>query len=246
MTGRVAVVTGASRGIGLEIARILAKENCRLCLVSRSREGIHGSAEALAATGAEILPLVANVADPEQVKSLFSAATERWGQVDYLVNNAGITRDRLVLRMSSEDWDTVMDTNLRGTFNCTREALALMVRKRFGRIVNIASVVGQVGNPGQANYVASKAGIIGFTKAVAREVASRNITVNAVAPGYIETEMTQSLKGDVQEALLKMIPLGRMGTASEVAAGVKFLLSDEAGYITGHVLCINGGMYMGA
>ncbi|MBI2822126.1 MAG: 3-oxoacyl-[acyl-carrier-protein] reductase [Acidobacteria bacterium] len=246
MRDRIAVVTGASRGIGLEIARVLAREGCKLGLVARSAEMLAKSAETVAALQTECLPLSADVADQEQVRDVFRAVAERWGRVDFLVNNAAITRDRLLLRMTQKDWDDVMDTNLRGVFHCTREALALMVRHRFGRIVNVSSVVAQLGNAGQANYIASKAGIIGFTRAVAREVASRNITVNAVSPGYIETDMTRLLPGKAQEALLGLIPLGRMGTAAEVAAGVKFLLSDDASYITGHVLNINGGMYMGA
>jgi 3-oxoacyl-[acyl-carrier protein] reductase len=246
MKDRVAVVTGASRGIGLAVARTLALEGCRVAMVALSQARLEESARELAALGADCLPLVADVADQDQVRNLFRTVAQRWGTVDFLVNNAAITRDRLLLRMTREDWDGVLDTNLRGVFFCTREAVALMLRPRFGRIVNVSSVVAQTGNPGQANYVASKAGLIGFTRAVAREVASRNITVNAVSPGYIETDMTRSMAEEPRKALLGMIPLGRMGSAADVAASVKFLLSEDAAYITGHVLNVNGGMYMGA
>ncbi|HEV8131924.1 MAG TPA: 3-oxoacyl-[acyl-carrier-protein] reductase [Acidobacteriota bacterium] len=246
MKGRVAVITGASRGIGLEIARVLAREGCRLALLARSREALEKVAEALASEDVDCCPLAADVSNQEQVKAAFQALLDRWGKVDFLVNNAGITRDGLVLRMKREDWDTVLQVNLTGVFECTREALHSMVRNRFGRIINVTSVVAQMGNKGQANYIASKAGIIGFTRAVAREVASRNITVNAVAPGFIDTEMTQAINEQARDTLLQMIPLGRMGTAADVAAAVRFLLSEDAGYITGHVLNVNGGMYMGA
>ncbi len=246
MKDRIAVVTGASRGIGLEISRTLGKEGCRLALVARSRDALENAAGTMASLGTECLALVADVSDQDQVKEVFRNVTQRWGRVDFLVNNAGVTRDGLILRMKREDWAAVLDANLTGAFYCTRESLNSMVRNRFGRIVNITSVVAQVGNAGQANYIASKAGIIGFTKAVAREMASRNITVNAVAPGYIDTEMTRSINERARDALLGLIPLGRMGTAADVAASVRFLLSDDAGYITGHVLNVNGGMYMGA
>jgi 3-oxoacyl-[acyl-carrier protein] reductase len=230
----------------LEIARVLAREGCRLALLARSREALEKVAEALASEDVDCCPLAADVSNQEQVKAAFQALLDRWGKVDFLVNNAGITRDGLVLRMKREDWDTVLQVNLTGVFECTREALHSMVRNRFGRIINVTSVVAQMGNKGQANYIASKAGIIGFTRAVAREVASRNITVNAVAPGFIDTEMTQAINEQARDTLLQMIPLGRMGTAADVAAAVRFLLSEDAGYITGHVLNVNGGMYMGA
>jgi 3-oxoacyl-[acyl-carrier protein] reductase len=244
---RVAVVTGASRGIGLEIVRVIAREGCRVAMVSRSEAALQQAMAEVQAESADLLlPLAADVSDPEQVKRLFQKVTEHWQRVDFLINNAGITRDRLLLRMSGEDWQSVISTNMNGVFYCTREAISLMIKKRFGRIVNVSSVVAHLGNPGQANYCASKAGIEGFTRAVARELASRNITANSVAPGYIDTEMTRSLPPEAREGLLRMIPLGRMGTPADVAEAVRFLLSDQASYITGQVLSVNGGMHMGA
>ena len=247
MKDRVAVVTGASRGIGLEIVRVLAAQGCRVAMVSRSEPALRQAVSELPEANPESLAtLTADVADPSQVSAVFQHVVERWQGVDYLVNNAGVTRDRLLLRMTAEDWNSVLSTNLSGVFHCTREVIGLMLKKRFGRIVNISSVVAQMGNPGQANYIASKAGIEGFTRAVARELASRNITANVVAPGYIDTDMTRALQAEAREALLKLIPLGRVGTPADVAGAVRFLLSDEASYITGHVLDVNGGMHMGA
>ncbi|HEY2931160.1 MAG TPA: 3-oxoacyl-[acyl-carrier-protein] reductase, partial [Acidobacteriota bacterium] len=236
---------GASRGIGYEIARVLIRQGCRVAMVARSREALDKSSALIEAESVNYFAQAADISDEQQVRMLFKTVLERWGRVDYLVNNAGVTRDGLLLRMKRADWDAVLNINLTGVFHCTREALQSMVRNRFGRIVNITSVVAQTGNAGQSNYIASKAGVIGFTRAIAREVASRNITVNAVAPGYIDTEMTQALPEAARQSLLAMIPLRRIGTAADVAASVKFLLSDEAGYITGHVLNVNGGMYMG-
>ena len=246
MRDRIAVVTGASRGIGFEIARVLVQEGCRVAMVARSREALDKSVGLIGPESVNYFVQAVDISDEAQVRLLFKTVLERWGRVDYLINNAGVTRDGLLLRMKRQDWDSVLAINLTGVFHCTREALQSMVRNRFGRIVNITSVVAQTGNAGQANYVASKAGIIGFTRAIAREVASRNVTVNAVAPGYIDTEMTRALPESARQSLLGTIPLRRIGTAADVAASVKFLLSDEAGYITGHVLNVNGGMYMGA
>jgi len=245
LTNRVALVTGASRGIGREIARTLASRGARVAAAARTESSLLELASEMKADGfQEVLPLVMDVADGNSVRVGVEKIVKEWGAVEVLVNNAGITRDTLLMRMKEADWRAVMATNLDSVYYLTRQILPLMIRKRQGRIINIVSVVGQTGNPGQANYVASKAGVIGITKAIAREVASRGITVNAVAPGYIDTDMTAALSEKAREAMLGMIPLGRTGTPREVAESVAFLASDEAGYITGHVLNINGGMYM--
>jgi len=240
----VALVTGASQGIGKACALLLAEAGVSVALGSRNLEKLQGVAKEIEGHGGKALALGLDVSSPESVKAAVAKVLETWGKVDILVNNAGITRDNLVLRMKLADWEAVMRTNLDGAYHCIQAVLAGMVRQRYGRIINITSVVAQSGNAGQANYIASKAGLIGLTKAVAAEVASRNITVNAVAPGFISTPMTEKLSEEVQRKILSVVPLGRMGTDREVAQGVRFLASDAAGYITGHVLNINGGMYM--
>jgi 3-oxoacyl-[acyl-carrier protein] reductase len=240
----VALVTGASQGIGKACGLLLAEAGVSVALGSRNLEKLQGVAKEIEGHGGKALALGLDVSSPESVKAAVAKVLETWGKVDILVNNAGITRDNLVLRMKLADWEAVMRTNLDGAYHCIQAVLAGMVRQRYGRIINITSVVAQSGNAGQANYIASKAGLIGLTKAVAAEVASRNITVNAVAPGFISTPMTEKLSEEVQRKILSVVPLGRMGTDREVAQGVRFLASDEAGYITGHVLNINGGMYM--
>jgi 3-oxoacyl-[acyl-carrier protein] reductase len=236
MTNRTALVTGASRGIGRACARALAESGAKVVLAARDRAKLEEAASEIpGSTWVEL-----DLASPESIKAAFAKA----GKIDILVNNAAITKDGLALRMKKEDWDTVMATNLTGAFLTTQQVLHGMMKERWGRIINISSVVGEAGNPGQANYVASKAGLIGLTKALAQEMGSRNITVNAVAPGFVETDMTASLSDQLKENLLGHIPLKRFGKAEDVAAAVRFLASEEAGYITGSVLNVNGGMYM--
>jgi 3-oxoacyl-[acyl-carrier protein] reductase len=242
LTGRVALVTGASRGIGRAIATRLA--GCGALVLAAARgDNARGTVESIRAAGglAELVAL--DVTDAAAGEAVVAAAVAQHGSIDVLVNNAGITRDQLMLRMKREDWDAVLATNLTSAYTLTQAVLKPMIRQRRGRIICISSVVGQSGNAGQANYAASKAGLIGFAKAVALEVASRNVTVNVVAPGMIETDMTQAIAEKAKESLLGRIPLGRLGTADEVAAAVAFLASDEAAYITGQVLAVNGGMY---
>jgi len=244
LNGRVAVVTGASQGIGRACALVLAEAGADVALASRNVEKLGAVAKDIEAAGRKAMVLSVDVSKAESVKAGISKVLETWKKIDILVNNAGVVRDNLILRMKAEDWDAVLRTNLDGAYHCIKEVLPGMVRQRYGRIINITSVVAQAGNPGQANYIASKAGLIGLTKAVAAEVARRNITVNAVSPGFIATPMTEKLPDEVREKLLNIIPAGRMGTDRDVACGVSFLASEEAGYITGHVLNINGGMYM--
>ena len=241
---RVALVTGASQGIGRAIALALSCAGARVVLAARNAEKLQSLAEEIAAAGGEALAVQMDVADAEQVKAGFRQAIERFGRLDILVNNAAITRDGLAVRMKADDWDAVLRTNLTGAHLCIQQALAPMLRQRSGRIINVTSVVAETGNAGQANYVAAKAGLIGLTRAIAIEVASRNITVNAVAPGFIVSPMTDPLPQNVKDELLARIPLGRMGQDAEVAAAIVFLASDEAAYITGHVLDVNGGMRM--
>ncbi len=244
LAGKTAIVTGAAQGIGRAIAEALAGAGADVAVADldpgRSQEAV----AAITRMGRRALNIKVNVADWNDAKAMVDQVVKEWGKVDILVNNAGITRDGLLLRMKEEDWNLVLQVNLNGTFNCTKAALQPMTKQRYGRIVNIASIVGAIGNAGQANYAASKAAVIGLTKTVAREYASRAVTVNAVAPGFIDTAMTQQLPAEVKEALYKQIPLGRLGQPSDVADAVKFLVSDEAGYITGHVLHVNGGMHM--
>ncbi len=242
--GRVALITGASQGIGRACALALAEAGAEVALASRKREKLEAVAREIERMGRKAVTVEMDVANSASIKAGVKKVLETWKKIDILVNNAGITRDNLLLRMKPEEWETVLRTNLDGAYHCIQEVLPGMVRQRYGRIVNITSVVAQAGNAGQANYIASKAGLIGLTKAVAVEVARRNITVNAVAPGFIDTDMTQTLAEDVQKKILSLIPVGRKGTDREVALGVRFLASEEAGFITGHVLNINGGMYM--
>jgi len=244
LKGRVAIVTGAAQGIGKAICESLAAAGADLALCDISGPGVQGTAQEMSGQGGKTLALRADVASSSEVEGMVKEVLGAWGQVDILVNNAGIARDSLVLRMKDEDWDRVLNVNLRGAFYCTREVLRPMMKQRSGRIINMASVVGAMGNVGQANYVASKAGLIGLTKATAREVASRGITVNAVAPGFIETEMTGKLSEQIRHAMRQQIPLGRFGLPRDVAAVVSFLASDASSYITGQVIHINGGMYM--
>lgn len=242
---RVAVVTGASRGIGRAIALELARRGASVVVnYQKSAQAAGEVAQQIEAEGGKAALLQADVSDFKQAQDLIKFTQDTFGGIDILVNNAGITRDTLVMMMSEEDWDTVLSTNLKSTFNCSKAAVKVMMRKRYGRIINVASVAGQMGNPGQTNYSASKAGQIGFTKALAREVASRNITVNAVAPGFVETDILQTIPPETLEAALKLVPLGRKGTPEEVAHAVAFLASDQAAYITGQVLGIDGGMAM--
>jgi 3-oxoacyl-[acyl-carrier protein] reductase len=244
LQGQVAIVTGASRGIGREIALLLAAEGAQVAVnyASSSTAADQVVAE-ITAMGSQAIALQADVSKADQVDALIAAVMEKWGRVDILVNNAGITRDTLLLRMKPEDWQAVIDLNLTGVFLCTRAVSKIMLKQRTGRIINITSVAGQMGNPGQANYSAAKAGVIGFTKTVAKELASRGVTVNAVAPGFIETDMTSGLGN--QEEILKFIPLGRYGKPEEVAGLVRFLAADPAAaYITGQVMNVDGGMVM--
>jgi 3-oxoacyl-[acyl-carrier protein] reductase len=242
LSGRVALVTGASRGIGRAIAERLGAQGARVVAAARG-ENARAVAEAIVAAGGTAEAADLDVTDTGASERLIASTLERHARVDILVNNAGIARDQLLLRMKREDWDAVLATNLTAAFTLTQAVLKPMIRQRGGRIISISSVVGQRGNAGQANYAASKAGLIGFTKAVALEVASRGITVNVVAPGLIETDMTGALTGDAREEWVSKIPLRRLGTPDDIASAVCFLASDEASYITGHVLAVNGGMY---
>ena len=244
LEGRVAFVTGAAQGIVRAIALALAEVGADIAGGDVNLEGMEKTAKEVEALGRKALALKLDVSDPASVKEAVAKVLEAWQKIDILVNNAGITKDNLILRMKPEDWDRVLRVNLDGAFHCIQAILPGMVKQRSGRIVSIASVVAQAGNAGQANYIASKAGIIGLTKAVASEVGSRGITVNAIAPGFIATAMTEKLPEQVKQRMMSLIPLGRMGTDTDIARGVRFLASDEASYITGHVLNINGGMYM--
>ncbi len=244
LKGKVALVTGASQGIGRDTALALVEAGAKVAVAARNEKKLTALAGEIAAAGGTALAVRMDVADAEQVKAGFRQIIEKFGRLDILVNNAAITRDGLSMRMKADDWDAVIRTNLTGAHLCIQQALGTMMRARAGRIINIASIVAQMGNAGQANYVAAKAGLIGLTKAIAIEISSRNITVNAVAPGFIETPMTDVLTNEVKDQLKTRIPLGRMGSARDVAAAIVFLASDEAGYITGHVLDVNGGMYL--
>jgi len=241
---RIAVITGASRGIGRSIALALAAQGATIVAVDMDQAATEAVVAELQAAGSKALAVVGNVTVPADVERMIDAAMEAFGRVDILVNNAGITRDGLLMRMKDEDWDAVLNVNLKGAFLCTRAAFKVMSKQRYGRIINIASVVGQMGNAGQANYCASKAGLIGLTKSNARELAKRSITVNAVAPGFIATAMTDALSEKVREELTAQIPLERLGSADDIANAVVFLAGEQSGYITGHVLSVNGGMYM--
>jgi 3-oxoacyl-[acyl-carrier protein] reductase len=241
---KVAVVTGASQGIGRDTALALAEAGAKVAVAARNEEKLASLVTEIETAGGTAFAIKMDVADAEQVKTGFKQVVEKFGRLDILVNNAAITRDGLAMRMKPDDWEAVLKTNLTGAHLCIQQALATMMRARTGRIINISSIVAQSGNAGQANYVAAKAGLIGLTKAIAIEIASRNITVNAVAPGFIETPMTDVLPDKVKEELKTRIPLGRMGSPREIAAAIVFLASDEAAYITGHVLNVNGGMHL--
>jgi 3-oxoacyl-[acyl-carrier protein] reductase len=241
---KVALVTGASQGIGWDIAQALVVAGAKVAVAARTEEKLALLVGEITAAGGEAFPIKMDVADGEQIKSGFKQVLEKFGRLDILVNNAAITRDGLAVRMKPDDWDAVIKTNLTGAHLCIQQALSTMMRARTGRIINVASVVAKMGNAGQANYVAAKAGLIGLTKAIAMEIASRNITVNAVAPGFVTTPMTDVLSDKVKEDLKARIPLGRLGVPRDVAAAVVFLASDEAAYITGHTLDVNGGMYL--
>jgi 3-oxoacyl-[acyl-carrier protein] reductase len=265
LTGRVAVVTGASQGIGRACALKLAKCGASVALVARNREKLEAVAGEITTaaraetpvppkssldndgggTGVLARAYPTDIENEDQIKSSFKSIIAEFGKIDILVNNAGITRDQLVMRMKRADWDSVLNTNLTSAYLCTQQAIASMLKQRWGRIINITSIFGQMGQAGQANYAASKAGLIGLTMAIAREVGSRNITSNAIAPGFIETAMTAELPEELKQNALKMIPLGRIGSSEDVANCVAFLASEEAAYVTGHVLNVNGGMLMG-
>ena len=241
---RIAVITGASRGIGRSIALALAASGAKIVAADVSLEGCQALVDELAAMGTEGLAVQCNVTSSEDADRLVDAAMEKFGRIDIFINNAGITRDGMLMRMKDEDWDAVLSINLKGAFICTRAVSKVMTKQRSGRIINIASIVGQMGNAGQANYCASKAGLIGLTKSNARELARRSITVNAVAPGFIATAMTDALPEKVRAELTAQIPLERLGSADDIANAVLFLASDNSAYITGQVVAVNGGMYM--
>ena len=245
LSARVALVTGASQGIGRACALKLAGAGATVALAARNQEKLDQLLGEISASGGKAVAFALDVGDEEQVKATFKAALGQLGKIDILVNNAGITRDQLVMRMKRADWDSVLNVNLTSAYLCIQQVMSSMLRQRWGRIINLTSIFGQTGQAGQANYAASKAGLIGLTMAIAREVGSRNITCNAVAPGFIETAMTSGLGEDFKQNALKMIPLARIGQPDDVANAVAFLASEEASYITGHVLNVNGGMLMG-
>ncbi|HZI55646.1 MAG TPA: 3-oxoacyl-[acyl-carrier-protein] reductase [Verrucomicrobiae bacterium] len=245
VTGRVALVTGASQGIGRACALALAEGGALIALAARNEEKLAAVAKEIESAGGQAAVFPMDVSKEDEVKKAVKAVLEKFGKIEILVNNAGVTRDTLLMRMKKEEWDTVIQTNLSGAFYTTQAVVGSMLRPRWGRIINITSIFGQMGQVGQANYSASKAGLIGFTMSMAREVASRSITVNAVSPGYIDTAMTEGLTPELKSKVNDMIPLGRAGTDMEVAHAVRFLASEEAAYITGHVLKVNGGMLMG-
>ena len=244
LKGKVALVTGAAQGIGKAVALLLARNGADIIVSDINLEKAEETAREVEGLGQQALAVKTNVAEANDVEKMVQTALERFGRIDILINNAGITRDKLLLRMSDEDWDAVLGVNLRGTFLCTRAVIRPMAKQKSGKIVNIASVVGTMGNAGQANYGASKAGVIGFTKTVAREYAPRGINVNAIAPGYIETPMTEALPEKAKEELKRMIPMDRLGKPEDVAEAVLFLVSEASTYITGQVLHVNGGIYM--
>ncbi|UOY93670.1 3-oxoacyl-[acyl-carrier-protein] reductase [Ectobacillus sp. JY-23] len=245
LTGQVALVTGASRGIGRAVALDLARQGASIIVNYAGNEvKANEVVDEIKALGSAAIAVKADVANGEEVAELIKTATDAFGKIDILVNNAGITKDNLLMRMKEEEWDAVINTNLKGVFLCTKAVSRLMMRQRYGRIINVASVVGVTGNPGQANYVAAKAGVIGFTKTAAKELAARNITVNAIAPGFIVTDMTDILSEGIKDDLLKLIPLAKLGAAEDIANAVTFLASEKSGYITGQTLHVDGGMAM--
>jgi 3-oxoacyl-[acyl-carrier protein] reductase len=245
LSSRVALVTGASQGIGRACALRLAKDGASVAVAARNHEKLNDLVREINALGGKSSAFVVDVADEEQIKTVIKSVLAEFGKIDILVNNAGITRDQLVMRMKRTDWDSVLSTNLTSAYLCIQQVIPSMLKQRWGRIINITSIFGQMGQAGQANYAASKAGLIGLTMAIAREVGSRNITCNAVAPGFIETAMTAALSDDFKKEALRLIPLSRIGTPQDVAAAVAFLASEQSSYITGHVLSVNGGMLMG-
>lgn len=245
LSGHVAFVTGASQGIGRACAIRLAKEGATVAVAARNQEKLNELVQQISAAGGQAAAFPLDVAEEEQIKTSIKSAISQYGKIDILVNNAGITRDQLVMRMKRADWDAVLQTNLTSAYLCIQQVISSMLKQRWGRIINVTSVFGQMGQAGQANYAASKAGLIGLTMAIAREVSSRNITCNAVAPGFIETPMTDVLSDEFKQNAVKQIPLGRVGTTDDIAGAVAFLASDDASYITGHVLSVNGGMLMG-
>jgi 3-oxoacyl-[acyl-carrier protein] reductase len=244
LSGKVALVTGAAQGIGKAIALLLARNGADVVVSDINLEKAQETTNEIEGMGRRSFAIKVNVADLKDVERMVEAIVEQFGRIDILVNNAGITRDRLILRMTEEDWDAVLDVNLKGTFNCTKAAIRYMSKQKSGKIVSIASVSGEMGNPGQANYAASKAGVIGFTKTIAREFAGRGINVNAIAPGYIQTPMTDAVPEKAKEELKRMIPMERLGKPEDVAQAVLFLVSENSSYITGQVLNVNGGIYM--
>ena len=244
MSTRIAFITGASRGIGRACAIALSNAGAKVVLAARQLDKLEQVAAEIRLAGGETFVVPIDLSSHDSIKEAFSKASKDFGRIDILINNAGVTRDGLALRMKRDDWDAVLQTNLSGSFFCIQQVISPMIRERWGRIVNIASVVAEAGNAGQANYCAAKAGLIGLTKSLAHELASRNVTVNAVAPGFIETDMTGALTGEQKAKLTESVPLKRIGKPEDVAAAVKFLASEEAAYITGHVLDVNGGMYM--
>jgi 3-oxoacyl-[acyl-carrier protein] reductase len=244
LAGKVALVTGAAQGIGKAVALLLARNGADIVVSDINLEKAEETAKEIESIGQKTMAIKVNVANLKDVDQMVEAILEKFGKIDILVNNAGITRDKLILRMTEEDWDAVLNVNLKGTFNCTKAVVRYMAKQRSGKIVSIASVVGEMGNAGQVNYSASKAGVIGLTKTIAREFAQRKINVNAIAPGYIETPMTEVLPEKVKEELKRLIPMERLGKPEDVAEAVLFLVSDESNYITGHVLNVNGGIYM--
>ena len=245
LEGRVALVTGASKGIGHACALTLARHGASTAVAARNQQKLEELAAAITAAGGKAAAFPVDVSDEDQIKSAIKSAIAHFGKIDILVNNAGITRDQLVMRMKRTDWDAVLETNLTSAYLCIQAVIPSMLKQRWGRIINITSIFGQMGQAGQANYAASKAGLIGLTMAIAREVGSRNITCNAIAPGFIETAMTAVLSDEFKQSAVKQIPLGRVGTSDDVAGSVAFLASDDASYVTGHVLNVNGGMLMG-
>ena len=244
LDGKTALVTGASQGIGEGVARVLARQGARVVVAARNEEKLKALAEEIGAAGGQALPLVLDVTQPETFGERLKSLPEDFAAIDVLVNNAGVTADNLLARMSLEDWERVLRTNLTGAFALTKEVIRGMMKRRWGRIINVSSVVGMMGNPGQANYAASKAGLIGFSKSLAKELGSRNITVNVVAPGYIQTAMTEKLPEASREELTGAIALKRLGTVEDIASAVLYLASEEAGYVTGHTLNVSGGLYI--
>ena len=245
LTSRVALVTGASQGIGRACALRLARSGAAVAVAARNQEKLDAVVEEITSAGGKSASFLMDVAEEDQIKNAFKSALAQFGKIDILVNNAGITRDQLIMRMKRADWDSVLNTNLTSAYLCIQQVIGSMLKQRWGRIINVTSIFGQTGQAGQANYAASKAGLIGLTMAIAREIGSRNITCNAVAPGFIETAMTSAISDDLKQNALKMIPLGRIGTPEDVANAVAFLASEESSYITGDVLNVNGGMLMG-